>query len=229
MRAQREVVVLLAGESRQVEHDDELHSALVRTTELQELLKFGAIGGLRALAFFAESRDDLEALTLAVFLAGLQLRGQTQILGLLFRADADVDDSTDHWPQLRPVRSRRQGDLAVHRLMRSAVVEKQFNHDASDDICMLAHAINFLVCQIDAVVLQQLATALDPGLIDVGRSDLVHRFPHRISPGHHVSAVPGSTEVPGQGRQPAKRVERSESLDRAEASPRIEHVMAPLS
>src|SRR5881628_1565026 len=108
MRAKREVIILFASESRQVEDHDELRSALVRPAEVQELLEFGAVDGLRALAFLTESCENFEALTLAVFLAGLQLRGQTQILGLLFRADADVDDCTDHWSQLRPVRDVRQ-------------------------------------------------------------------------------------------------------------------------
>ena len=94
MRAKREVIILFASESRQVEDHDELHPALVRPAEVQELLEFGAVGGLCALAFLAEPCENLEAMTPAVFLAGLQLRGQTQILGLLFRADADVYDRT---------------------------------------------------------------------------------------------------------------------------------------
>ena len=71
MRAEREVIVLFASESRQVENHDKLHPALVRPAEVQELLEFGAVGGLRALAFLAESCENLEALALAVFLAGL--------------------------------------------------------------------------------------------------------------------------------------------------------------
>src|SRR5204863_8298974 len=80
MRAQREVVVLVPRESCQVEDDDELDPALVRTAELQELLKLGAVSGLRALALLSESREHIEALALAVFLAGLQLGRQTQVL-----------------------------------------------------------------------------------------------------------------------------------------------------
>jgi len=80
MRAQREVVVLVPSESCQVEDDDELDPALVDTAVLQQLLQFRAVGSLRALALFAESSEDFEALTLAVFLAGLELRRQTQIL-----------------------------------------------------------------------------------------------------------------------------------------------------
>ena len=64
MRAQREVVVLLPREARQVEDDDELDPAFVRAAELQQLLQLGAVGGLRALAFLAESREDVEALAL---------------------------------------------------------------------------------------------------------------------------------------------------------------------
>ena len=60
MRAQREMVVLVPREARQVEDDDELDGAFVRAAELQKLLEFGAIGGLRALAFLAESPKHLE-------------------------------------------------------------------------------------------------------------------------------------------------------------------------
>ena len=73
MPPQREVVVLLTRKARQVEDDNELDPALVRATELQQLLEFGAIGGLGALAFFAESREYVEALSLAVLLACLHL------------------------------------------------------------------------------------------------------------------------------------------------------------
>ena len=68
---QREVIVLLSGEPRQVEDDDELEFAFIGAAELQQLLQLGAIGGLRALAFLAESREHVEALTLAVLFAGL--------------------------------------------------------------------------------------------------------------------------------------------------------------
>ena len=60
MRSKGEMVVFLPSKSRQVEHDDELDPALVRSAEVQQLLKFGAIGGLRAVAFLAKARDDLE-------------------------------------------------------------------------------------------------------------------------------------------------------------------------
>src|SRR5205814_5877466 len=64
MRAEHKVVVLLARESRQVEDDHELDSALVLAAELQQLLELGAVGGFRALAFLAESREHVEALAL---------------------------------------------------------------------------------------------------------------------------------------------------------------------
>ena len=65
------MVVLVPREARKVEDDDELDGAFVRAAELQKLLQFGAIGGLRALAFLAESREDVEGLALAVLFAGL--------------------------------------------------------------------------------------------------------------------------------------------------------------
>src|SRR5690606_38059631 len=82
VRAQREVVVLLAGEARQVENDDELHLAFVRSAVLQKPLQLRAVRGLRALTLFPEPLEDLEALAVAVLLAGPELRGQAQILGL---------------------------------------------------------------------------------------------------------------------------------------------------
>ena len=59
-------------------------SATVEMAALEEVLQLGPIGGLRALAFFAEREKELEVLASAVFLAGLQLRWQTQVLGLPF-------------------------------------------------------------------------------------------------------------------------------------------------
>ena len=88
MRAQCEVVVLFPREARQVEDDDKLNLAFVRAAELQQLLQLSAIGRLRALAFLAETREDVEPLALAVLLAGLELGRQTQVLGLLLGADA---------------------------------------------------------------------------------------------------------------------------------------------
>jgi hypothetical protein len=73
----------LARKARQVEHDDELDLAFVETAVLQELLQLGAIGSLRALALFAEALQHGKALARAVFIARLQLRWQTQVLGLL--------------------------------------------------------------------------------------------------------------------------------------------------
>jgi len=72
MCAQREVVVLLSSEARQVEDDDELNGALVPAAELEQLLQLGAIGRLRALAFLAESREHVKPLALAILLAGFQ-------------------------------------------------------------------------------------------------------------------------------------------------------------
>src|SRR5260370_16722550 len=90
MRAKREVIVLFASESRQVEDHDELRPSLVRPAEVQELLEFGAIGGLRALAFLPEPSENFQTLTLAVLLPALQPRPPPPIPPLLFSAYADV-------------------------------------------------------------------------------------------------------------------------------------------
>ena len=76
MRTQSEVVVLVTRKPRQVVHDHEMDLALVRAAVFQQLLKFGTISRLRALAFFLEAFEYVEALTSAVFLAGFQLGGR---------------------------------------------------------------------------------------------------------------------------------------------------------
>ena len=114
MRAQREVIVLVACEAGQVEHDHEVHAALVQSAECQQVLELAAIGGLGALAFLVEAFDDLVALAAAVFLAGAKLRRQAQILGLLLRADANIDHRADHDWQRRSIRRLGQGAFARH-------------------------------------------------------------------------------------------------------------------
>jgi len=67
-----------AREARQIEDNNELHPAFGKAAVLEQLLELSPVSGLRALACLAESRQYFEALTLAVFLAGLELRRQTQ-------------------------------------------------------------------------------------------------------------------------------------------------------
>jgi hypothetical protein len=43
MRAQREVIVLVPREARKVEHDHEVHAALVQSAEREQVLKLAAI------------------------------------------------------------------------------------------------------------------------------------------------------------------------------------------
>ena len=139
------MIVLFASESRQVEDHDERHSAFVRPAEVEELLEFGAIRGLRALAFLAESCENFEPLTLAVFLARLQLRGQTQILGLLFRADPDVDDRADQLRQLRPLRRGSQA-RRTHRLLdRRTILQEYFNQHVRHRLSVLPNAIDLFI------------------------------------------------------------------------------------
>ena len=114
MRPEREVVVLLAREPREVEDDDEVNLALVRPAVLQQSLQLTAVGGLCALAFFLEPFEDLVALPAAVLFARTKLRGQAEVLGLLLRADANVDHRADHRRQLRPIRGRGQGVSPRH-------------------------------------------------------------------------------------------------------------------
>jgi hypothetical protein len=107
VRAQSEVVVLLSCKPREVVHDDEVDLALVRAAVLQEILQFAPVGRLGALALFLETLEDFEALAPTVLLASAKLCRRTEILGLLFRADANVDHRADHLGQPIPVSGRR--------------------------------------------------------------------------------------------------------------------------
>jgi len=80
---QREVVVLVPCEPCEVERDDEVNLALVRAAVRQQSLQFGPVCRLRALAFFLEALDDLEALAVAVLFAGPKLGRQAQVFSLL--------------------------------------------------------------------------------------------------------------------------------------------------
>ena len=90
------MVVLLARESREVVHDDEVDFTLMRAAVLQQCLELTAVRGLGALAFFVEAFEDLVALATAVLLAGTELGRQTEVLRLLLRTDANVDHRADH-------------------------------------------------------------------------------------------------------------------------------------
>jgi hypothetical protein len=112
--AAREVVVLVACESRQGEHDDEMHTALVQAAIHEQALELAAVRGLGTLALFVEAFENLAALTAAVLFARVELRWQTEVLGLLLRADANEDHRADHRRQLRSIRGRVQGTFPRH-------------------------------------------------------------------------------------------------------------------
>src|SRR4051812_18340654 len=111
---EREMVVLLPREAREVVHDDEVDLALVCAAVLQEVLQFAPVRRLGALTLLMEALEGFEAVTSAVLLASTKLRRQTEILGLLFRADAYVDHRADHLGQLNPVSGRPQGPSSPH-------------------------------------------------------------------------------------------------------------------
>jgi hypothetical protein len=69
VRTEREVIVLLACETREVVYDEEVDLALVRPAVLQQRLELCPVGRLRALAFFVEPLEDLVAVPAAVLLA----------------------------------------------------------------------------------------------------------------------------------------------------------------
>ena len=88
------------------------HQALVQATGREQVLKPAAVRRLRALTFLVEAFQDFVALTAAVFLAGAKLGRQAEILGLLFRADANVDHRAEHDRQVRPI--REHGAFSKH-------------------------------------------------------------------------------------------------------------------
>jgi len=113
----------------------------------------------------AETREHFEALALAILLAGLQLRRQTEVLGLLFGADAHVDHRADHVRQHRPAVRRSQ--VRAHALMdrRALLVEEQLDHGLRDRVRTAADSTDTVVSQIDRFVAEQLATPLDRDLL----------------------------------------------------------------
>src|SRR4051812_42886494 len=151
----------LSREARQVEDDDELDGAFVRAAELQKLLQFSAIGSLRALPFLAESREHFEALALAVVLAGLQLRRQTEVLRLLLGADAHVDHCADHVRQHRS--GVRRSQVRAHALVnrRALLVDEHLDHGLSYGVGVAVDSLDLVVGQIDRSVVEQFATPLD--------------------------------------------------------------------
>ena len=108
VRAQREVVVLVARKARQVEHDHEVHAALVLAAVRQEALELAAVRGLRALAFLIEAFENLVALATAVLFARLQLRRHTQVLGLLLRLPAEARSGSSLLHCRAPVTTERR-------------------------------------------------------------------------------------------------------------------------
>ena len=102
------MIVLLSCESREVVHDDEVDLALVRAAVLQEILQLAAVGRLGALTLLMEALKDLKAMAPAVLFTSAQLCWQTEVLGLLLPADANVDHRADHLWQLSANIGRRQ-------------------------------------------------------------------------------------------------------------------------
>ena len=117
---QREVVVLFAGETSQVEDNDEVNLSLVGPAGLQKPLELRCGSSVfGALAFFLESLENREALPFAVVLTCLELSGEAKILGLARIRYAHVDDGTNHVGQISPdlgaVARRSRGACRLRR------------------------------------------------------------------------------------------------------------------
>src|SRR4029453_10763051 len=91
--AYRVVICRVAREPRQRMHDNCMNapSLLAKRNQLEE---FRPLDGLGRLATLDEDLGDLEPLPLAVFAAEALLRGQAQVLRLLARRDAAIDNGS---------------------------------------------------------------------------------------------------------------------------------------
>jgi hypothetical protein len=162
MRPQREMVVLVAGEARQVEHDHEVHAALVQPTEREQVLELAAICGLGALAFLVEAFEDFVSLAAAVLFARAKLCRQAEILGLLLRADANVDHRPHHDRQSRSIPGLGQAAFARHGLLRNAaLLLVHLDHDARHRFGVTADVLDVLIGHRFRVLAEQLPTARD--------------------------------------------------------------------
>jgi hypothetical protein len=122
------------------------------------MLELASVRRLGAFAFFVEAFEDLVALATAVLFAGAELRLETEVLGLLLRADANVDHA-DHRRQLRPVVGDEQGASASHAdlLRLCAVLQADLDEHVRHDIGVLPNSIDVLIRELIGLVRQQLA------------------------------------------------------------------------
>jgi hypothetical protein len=74
-----EMIVLVAREARQVEHDHEMDAAFVQTAVCEQALELAAVRGLGTLALFVEAFENFVALAAAVLFARAELRWQTEV------------------------------------------------------------------------------------------------------------------------------------------------------
>jgi hypothetical protein len=85
------VIVRVPGKPCDVENDHELDSAFVQPAVLQQKLECWSVSRLRGFASILEDLRDVESVTIAVGAAGLELRAQRQIEGLLLGRHASID------------------------------------------------------------------------------------------------------------------------------------------
>jgi hypothetical protein len=163
-----------------------LNLALVRAAVLQQCLKLAAVRGLGALAFLVEALEDFVALTAAILLARAELRRQTEVLGLLLRAHADVDHRADHRSQLSAIVGVRQGDrCAAHflLLLPGALLQEYLYDDTRHRVSMLTKAIDVVIRQTVSFFGQQLPTTRDRDLVGclVLGVLVIHGSPHTVA------------------------------------------------
>ena len=104
------MIVLVACEARQVEHDHEMYAALVQPAIREQVLELAAVGGFGALAFLVEAFEDLVALAAAVLLARAELGQQTQVLRLFLSiASTSSTRSLASRPSRNKIKARSGG------------------------------------------------------------------------------------------------------------------------
>ena len=179
------MVVLVPREARQVEHDHEMHAALVQPAEREQVLKLAAIRGLGALAFLVEPFEDLVALAAAVLLARAKLGRQAEILGLLLRADANVDHRADHDRQRRSIRRLGQAAFARHGFYSeiAALLLVHLDHDARHRLCVSADVLDVLIGHRFRVLAEQFPTARDRNRLRprIRMFDVLHGHPCELA------------------------------------------------
>src|SRR5262245_21250223 len=108
-----------------------------------------------------ETLEDFEAVAPTVLLTSAKLRWQAEILGLLFRADANVDHRADHLWQLSANIGRRQDAWSRHRsLVDGNVRQRDRDQNVRERFGVTRDSENLFIRHHGRVVAEQFPAAL---------------------------------------------------------------------